>query len=79
MKKIILSVVLVAFGFAVQAGDTKACQAKDSSKASCCASKSTEQAKGGCCPMTGAKSACKDKQAKQTVLASPKAASFASK
>jgi hypothetical protein len=79
MKKIILSVMLVAFAVAVQAGDTKSCQAKEGSKSACCAVKTSSQAKSGCCPMMGAKGGCKDKQAKQNALVSPKAASLASK
>jgi hypothetical protein len=82
MKRIILTVIAVAFAVAVQAGDAKTsqdkCTVKD--KPACCPSKvkvSTE-AKDGGCPM--AKSASCDKQAKakqQAALASPKAADAA--
>ena len=56
MKRIILSVMVLAFAVAVQAGDDKACQDKD--KAGCCASKvqtslqattSQDNEKPGCC------------------------------
>ena len=79
MKKIILSAVLMAFAVAVQADDAKCCQAKDSSKTSCCATKTSTEAKSGGCPFAEAKSASKDKSAKQVALLSPKAASVASK
>lgn len=76
MKRIILSVMVLAFAVAVQADDAKTGQAKDSKDtAGCCSSKAktSDEAKGGC-PF--AKSAC-CKQApvkQQTVLPSPKAA-----
>jgi hypothetical protein len=78
MKRIILSVIVMAFAVAVQADDAKTCQVKDKEKPACCASKAktSEQAKEGCCPF--AKSACaKQAPVKQTVLVSPKAASDA--
>ena len=82
MKKIILSVVVMAFAVAVQAGDAKTGQ--DSDKPACCASKvktsmeakeATPSTAKGCC------GCCKQAQAKQTaakqvVLLSPKAASL---
>jgi hypothetical protein len=86
MKRIILSVMVLAFAVAVQAGDATTCQSKDKDKAACCASKvkvSTE-AKEGCCPFAKA-ACCKQTQAKQqtaakqTALLSPKAAADASK
>jgi len=79
MKKIILSGLLMAFAVAVQAGDAKACQDKDSGKPACCAAKTSDQAKGTCCPFAAAKSACKEKPAKQVALLSPKAAAEAGK
>ena len=83
MKRIILSVIVMAFAVAVQADDAKKCQVKDQDKPACCPSKvkTSDQAKEGTCPF--AKSAC-SKQAsakattvKQTALASPKAADAA--
>jgi hypothetical protein len=66
MKKLVLSIALVAFGVAVQAGDTQSCQ----DKAACCSkSCSTQQTKAGNCPNAAAKTA---KAAKP--LLSPKAA-----
>jgi hypothetical protein len=79
MKKIILSVVLLAFAVAVQAGDGKCCQAKDTSKPSCCATKTSMEAKSTSCPLTAAKSTSKAKPVKQVALLSPKAASLAGK
>lgn len=81
MKRIILSVMVLAFAAAVQAGDTKPAQ----DTPSCCSSKvkvSTD-AKEGTCPMAKA-SCCKQGSAKQTAakqpkLMSPKAMSLASK
>ncbi len=79
MKRIILTVMAMAFAVAVQAGDAKVSQDKD--KGACCASKmkTSAQAKEGTCPF--AKSACCSQQAqakqtkvKQQVLLSPKAA-----
>jgi hypothetical protein len=88
MKRIILSVIVMAFAVAVQADDAKKCQVKDQDKPSCCPSKvkTSDQAKEGTCPF--AKSACgKQKEAsattakattaKQTALLSPKAAEAA--
>ena len=79
MKKIILSVVLVAFAVAAQADDAKCCQSKDSSKPFCCPAKTSTQAKSGSCPFASDKSASKEKPAKQEALLSPKAASLAGK
>jgi hypothetical protein len=80
MKRIILSLIVMAFAVAVQADDAKKSQVKDQDKPACCASKmkTSDQAKEGGCPF--AKSACckskgaKATTAKQTVLASPKVA-----
>jgi hypothetical protein len=85
MKRIILSVIVMAFAVAAQAGDAKTCPDKNKDQTGCCASKvkvSTE-AKEGCCPL--AKAACcqqasaKQTAVKQTALLSPKAAAEASK
>ena len=66
MKKLILSIALVAFALAVQAGDTQNCQ----DKGACCSkSCSTEQTKAGTCTKAGAKTAKVTKP-----LLSPKAA-----
>ena len=68
MKKLILSVSLVAFVVAVQAGDAKASK----ENGACCASKT--QAKGSCSEQAKASGACcKDAPGKQALL-SPKAA-----
>ncbi len=83
MKRIILSVIVIAFAVAVQAGDPKTSQASDKDKPACCASKmkTSAEAKEGTCPF--AKGACtKQKEAKsttvkQTALLSPKAADAA--
>ncbi len=82
MKRIILSLMVMAFAVAVQAGDAKVSQSKDKEKPACCASKmktSTEAKDEGGCPF--AKAACCSKTtvakattAKQPVLMSPKAA-----
>jgi hypothetical protein len=76
MKKIILSIIVMAFAVAVQADDAKTCPAKDKEKPSCCPSKAKagEQAKEGC-PFAK-KECCKAKTevAKQAALQSPKAA-----
>jgi hypothetical protein len=55
MKRIILSVMVMAFAVAVQAGDGASCQDKE--KAGCCANKvktslngqASDKAEGGCC------------------------------
>ncbi len=89
MKRLILSVMVMAFAVAVQAGDAKTSQNKDTDKPACCASKvkTSADAKEGTCPF--AKAACCNKQTtakatttkatvtKQTVLLSPKAADTA--
>jgi hypothetical protein len=84
MKRIILSMMVLAFAVAVQADDAKTKQTKDQDKPACCASKmkvSNSKDEGGC-PF--AKAACCDKKeqakkdtAKQPVLLSPKAADTA--
>jgi len=73
MKRIILSVMVLAFAVAVQAADTKACQDKD--KPACCPSKAktSTEAKGDC-PFAAKSACCKQAPAKQQVLLSPKAA-----
>ena len=81
MKRIILTLTVLAFAVAVQAGDAKTNQTKDAEKPACCASKikvSENKDEGGC-PF--AKMACcgdkkeqaKKDTAKQPVLLSPKA------
>ena len=81
MKRIILSVVVMAFAVVVQAGDAKTGQ--DSDKPSCCSHKvkTSTEASGGC---PSAKASCcskqtaaKQTQVKQTALLSPKAADTA--
>jgi hypothetical protein len=55
MKRIILSVMVMAFAVAVQAGDGASCQDKE--KSGCCANKvktslngqASDKAEGGCC------------------------------
>ena len=102
MKRIILSVMVMAFAVAVQAGDAKTCQVSDKDKPACCPSKVktsletkttpvSDPAQPSCCPSkvktsVEAKGNCpftagacsKQAPAKQTVLASPKAADQAS-
>ena len=76
MKKIILTLTIVAFAVAVQAGEGKtcskdkaACAAKD--KAACAA-----KAESGCCAKAtaSAKGTCPKSQAAKKTLMSPKAA-----
>ena len=79
MKRIILTLTVLAFAVAVQADDTKTTQTKE--KPACCASKTkvSEDKEEGGCPF--AKMACcgdkkvqaKKDTAKQPVLLSPKA------
>ncbi len=77
MKKLILSVLLMAFAVAAQAGDTKACTAEG--KTSCCSkAQSTEQTKATPCCSSTTKVASKRAPVRQ-VLLSPKAMSLASK
>lgn len=73
MKKLILSLALVSFAIAVQAGDDKACAEKG--KSACCTQKTKMQTDAGCCSMTKA-TACKATANTQVKLAlmSPKAA-----
>ena len=77
MKKLVLSLSLVAFAIAGQAADAKVCTDKDAAKGGCC-SKSCEQmktsteAKGSCCG--DEKAATKGHVTKSHVLMSPKAA-----
>jgi cytochrome c553 len=86
MKRIILSVMVLAFAIAVQAGDAKTGQDKD--KPACCASKvktslqteeGTSSTAKGCCGCCKQKSSAKQTAARQPVLMSPKAISLASK
>ena len=75
MKKILLSLTVAAFAFAVQAGDAK--KEKESKDApACCAAKATSQTKATCTDKAKTASsggACKDAPIKR-VLLSPKAA-----
>jgi len=71
MKKLVLSVALMAFAIAAQAGDAKS--STDKSAAPCCSKMkvSSEQAKAACC--SDAKGAMCKAPGKQALL-SPKAA-----
>ena len=69
MKKLIVSLVLMSFVVAVQAGDSKTCTAKD--KAACSAITKTSTGDSGCCAMAKG-TTCKSAQTK--VLMSPKGA-----
>ena len=78
MKRIILSVMVLTFAVAVQAGDSKTGQDNDQPKSACCGGhvKTSNEAKGTCpfaksecCSQTAAKQA----PVKQTALLSPKA------
>jgi len=75
MKKILLSLTVAAFAFAVQAGDAK--KDKDSKDApACCASKAGAQTKATCSDKSKTAcsgGACKDAPSKRALL-SPKAA-----
>ncbi len=83
MKRIILTVIAMAIAVAVQAGDAKSgqekCPVKDKDKPACCPSKVkvSNEAKGGCCPIAKSGTCTKQAAAKQTALASPKAADAA--
>ncbi len=84
MKRIILSLVVVAFAVAVQAGDAKTQQTKDKEKPACCASKmkTAENKDEAGCPFAAMGCGAKKQQAKksttkQQVLLSPKAADTA--
>lgn len=79
MKKLLLSLTVVAFAVAAQAGDNKA-TCKDSAKGGCCSKsadtvKTSTETKGGCC--SAKQTASKGKVSKP--LMSPKAAELASK
>ena len=77
MKRLLLSLTIVAFAVAAQASESKA-TCKDSAKGGCCASKCSEQVKtstesaGGCC--SASKPVSKGHVTKSQVLMSPKAA-----
>ncbi len=81
MKRLILTVTILAFAVAVQAGDANTKQTKDAEKPACCAKKTqvSDTKDEGACPF--AKHACcaekkeqaKKTAAKQPVLLSPKA------
>jgi hypothetical protein len=78
MKRILLSVIVMAFAIAVQAGDSKTSQPKDQDQPACCGSKMktsiqtkevTDSPAKSCC------GCCKQRtSAKQVGLKSPKAA-----
>ncbi len=72
MKKLILSLVVVAFAVAAQAGDSKTCTAKD--KTAC----TTKTSTSGCCSTAQATACCKGAAARQTYM-SPKGAEQAPK
>ena len=79
MKRIILSVVVLAFAVAVQAGDAQTGQDNDKDKPACCAGKvkTSNEAKGTCPVAKGEcckQAAAKQNAVKQTALLSPKAA-----
>jgi hypothetical protein len=77
MKKLMLSVILMAFAVAVQAGDSKNAQ----DKPACCAKKASAQAAGATCTANKGKTACAagacEKTPVRQALLSPKAASEA--
>jgi hypothetical protein len=86
MKRIILSVIVMAFAVAAQAGDDKTSQAKDQDQPACCGGKmkTSTQAKvktsmqtndGTSSTAKGCCGCCKQQASvKQTALLSPKAA-----
>ena len=82
MKRIILSVMVMAFAVAVQADDAK-CKVKDGEKPACCPSKTkVSKDEGASCPFAKGASCGKSEQAKknttkQPVLLTPKAADAA--
>jgi hypothetical protein len=78
MQKLILSIVILGFAVAVQAGESKTESkiANEKEKSACCSqkadqAKASNQATGSCCSMD--KTACKQAPVRQ-VLMSPKAA-----
>lgn len=83
MKKLLLSVTLMAFAVALQAGDAKDSKVATQDKPACCAkAKETAETKGTC-PFAKTE-CCKQTQAKETTvkqqaLLSPKASSEARK
>ena len=85
MKRILLSVIVMAFAVAVQAGDAKTSQAKDQEQPACCGGKmktstqvkvkTSTQVNEGPSSATGCCGCCKQQTpAKQVALLSPKAA-----
>jgi hypothetical protein len=85
MKKLLLTVSLVAFAVAVQAGETKTSKTSTTSndKSACCSqakaseqTKACDESKASCCAST--KVASKERSTKQALL-SPKAAGEAKK
>ncbi len=81
MKRILLSVIVMAFAVAVQAGDTKTSQPKDQEQPACCGSKmktSTQVKEGDASAAQTCCGCCKQQRAaKQVALMSPKAAANA--
>jgi hypothetical protein len=81
MKKLLLSLSLVAFAVAAQAGDNAACQ----EKSSCCSSTKVTQVKSETCPVSGKATSCsmakasKEKQSVAKSLQTPKAMTLAQK
>ena len=65
MKKIILSVLMIGFAVAVQAGDNKTC-----TKSACSETKTTQ---ASCCSSMTKASTCKGSEVRQTLM-SPKGA-----
>jgi hypothetical protein len=86
MKRIILSVIVMAFAVAAQAGDAKTSQANDQDQPACCGGKtktsmqtkvktSTQTQEGTSSTAKGCCGCCKQQASvKQTALLSPKAA-----
>jgi hypothetical protein len=81
MKKLVVSVALMAFAVAVQAGDAKTSKDTPQDKPACCAkAKDTTEVKGSCpfamkaCSQDK-QTAAKETAVKQQALLSPKAAS----
>jgi hypothetical protein len=81
MKRIILSVIVMAFAVAVQADDAKSKQTQDGEKPACCSKMKVSKDDGGGCPFAkgacGKKDQAKKDTAKQPVLLTPKAADAA--
>ena len=76
MKKLIISIVAVAFAVAIQAGETKKLKSSKDESPCCAATKATSQTKATCTADKGkvacSGGACKDAPSKRALL-SPKA------